>query len=102
MAGKIVVTLDIMLCKRKMTLTEVAEKVGITIANMSILKTGRARAIRVSTLEKLCEILECQPGDLLEYQENPVVRSPRKYRKRSAAQTPDAGDAKGGKDGEDS
>jgi putative transcriptional regulator len=63
----IVVNLDVMLAKRKMSLTELSEKVGITIANMSILKSGKAKAIRFSTLEEICKILECQPGDLLEY-----------------------------------
>jgi putative transcriptional regulator len=61
----IVVNLDVMLARRKMTLTELSEKVGITIANLSILKSGKARAIRFSTLEEIC--LECQPADILEY-----------------------------------
>ncbi len=63
----IVVNLDIMLARRKMSLTELSEKVGITIANMSILKSGKAKAIRFSTLEEICRILQCQPGDILEY-----------------------------------
>lgn len=63
----IVLNLDIMLAKRKMSLTELSEQVGITIANLSILKTGKARAIRFSTLARLCRALNCQPGDLLEY-----------------------------------
>lgn len=63
----IVFNIDIMLAKRKMTLTELSEKVGITIANLSILKTGKARAVRVDTLNRLCTALECQPGDLLEF-----------------------------------
>ncbi|MBL0882741.1 MAG: helix-turn-helix transcriptional regulator [Chitinophagaceae bacterium] len=63
----IVVNLDIMLARRKMSLTELSERVGITIANMSILKSGRAKAIRFSTLEEICRILDCQPGDILEY-----------------------------------
>ena len=63
----IVVNLDIMLARRKMSLTELSEKVGITIANMSILKSGKAKAIRFSTLEEICKILVCQPGDMLEY-----------------------------------
>ncbi|MBV9986414.1 MAG: helix-turn-helix transcriptional regulator [Chitinophagaceae bacterium] len=67
----IVVNLDIMLARRKMSLTELSEKVGITIANMSILKSGKAKAIRFSTLEEICRILECQPGDLLEYMDEP-------------------------------
>jgi len=63
-----VVTLDDLLHARRMTLTELAERVGLTIANLSILKTGKARAIRFSTLEAICRELECQPGDLLAYQ----------------------------------
>lgn len=63
----IVVNLDVMLARRKMSLTELSEKVDITIANMSILKSGKAKAIRFSTLEEICKVLECQPGDLLEY-----------------------------------
>jgi putative transcriptional regulator len=63
----IVVNLDVMLARRKMRLGTLAEQVGITPQNLSVLKTGRARAIRFSTLEKLCEALECQPGDLFEY-----------------------------------
>ena len=66
--GRIVVTLDELLYQRRMTLTELAEKVDITLANLSILKTGKARAIRFSTLEAICRVLECQPGDLLGYQ----------------------------------
>ena len=67
MEGEIIFNIDVMLAKRKMSVTELAEKVGITIANMSILKTGKAKAIKVSTLAKLCDALDCQPGDLLEY-----------------------------------
>lgn len=63
----IVVNLDVMLAKRKMSLTQLCEQIGITIANMSVLKTGKAKAIRFSTLESICEVLECQPGDILEY-----------------------------------
>jgi len=63
----IIVNLDVMLAKRKMSLSELSEKVGITLANLSILKTGKARAIRFSTLETICEVLECQPGDILEF-----------------------------------
>jgi len=63
----IVVNLDVMLAKRKMRSNELAELVGITTANLSILKTGKAKAIRFSTLEAICEILDCQPGDILEY-----------------------------------
>ena len=65
--GKIVVTLDELLYQRRMTLTELAERVDITLANLSILKTGKAKAIRFSTLEAICRVLECQPGDLLGY-----------------------------------
>ncbi|MBP6455575.1 MAG: helix-turn-helix transcriptional regulator [Chitinophagaceae bacterium] len=64
---KIIINLDVEMAKRKMSLTELSEKVGITMANLSILKSGKAKAIRFSTLEKICEILECQPGDILEY-----------------------------------
>jgi putative transcriptional regulator len=64
----IVVNVDIMLAKRKMSSTELAEKVGITPVNLSILKTGKAKAVRFSTLSALCKALDCQPGDLLEYQ----------------------------------
>jgi putative transcriptional regulator len=63
----IVVNLDVMLAKRKMKSNELAEKIDITLANLSILKTGKAKAIRFSTLEAICEILECQPSDILEY-----------------------------------
>ena len=65
--GKILVNVDVMMAKRKMSLTELAEKIDITPANLSVLKTGKAKAIRFSTLEKICEALECQPGDILEY-----------------------------------
>lgn len=67
----IIARLDEMLYERRMTLTELSERVGITLANLSILKTGKARAIRFSTLESLCEVLGCQPGDLLEYRPEP-------------------------------
>lgn len=63
----IIVNLDVMLAKRKMSLTELSEKVDVTISNLSILKTGKAKAIRFSTLEAICEALNCQPGDILEY-----------------------------------
>ncbi|MDQ2766439.1 MAG: helix-turn-helix transcriptional regulator [Gemmatimonadota bacterium] len=63
----IIVRLDDLLYARRMTLTELSEKIGITLANLSVLKTGKARAIRFSTLEAICEALACQPGDLLEY-----------------------------------
>ena len=67
MEGTIIFNIDVMLARRKMSLTELAEKVGITAANMSILKTGKARAIKVSTLAKICAALDCQPGDILEF-----------------------------------
>ena len=63
----IVFHIDIMLAKRKMSLTELSERVGITLANLSILKTGKARAVRMETLDRLCAALDCQPGDLLEF-----------------------------------
>ena len=63
----IIVNLDVMLAKRKMRSNELAERIGITTANLSILKTGKAKAIRFSTLELICEILECQPGDIMEF-----------------------------------
>ncbi|KMK75901.1 helix-turn-helix domain-containing protein [Alkalihalobacillus pseudalcaliphilus] len=63
----IIVNVDVMLAKRKMSVTELSERVGITMANMSILKTGKAKAVRFSTLEAICEALNCQPGDILEY-----------------------------------
>lgn len=65
----IVVNLDVMMARRKMSLGELSDKVGITPANLSILKTGKAKAIRFSTLEAICRILDCQPGDILEYRE---------------------------------
>ncbi|MBQ3629955.1 MAG: helix-turn-helix transcriptional regulator [Prevotella sp.] len=68
--GKIIVNLDVEMAKRKMSLGELAERIGLTQANLSILKTGKARAIRFSTLEAICHELGCQPGDLLEYRED--------------------------------
>ena len=65
----IIVNLDVMMAKRKIFLNELAEKVGITNANLSILKTGKAKAIRFSTLEAICRVLNCQPGDILEFRE---------------------------------
>lgn len=64
----IIVNLDVMMAKRKMTLNSLSEKVGITLSNLSILKQGKARAVRFSTLELLCKALDCQPGDILEFQ----------------------------------
>ena len=66
----IVVNLDVMMAKRKMSLNELSEKVGLTLSNLSILKTGKAQATRFSTLEAICEVLDCQPGDILEYVED--------------------------------
>lgn len=63
----LIINLDVMLAKRKMNVTELSGKVGITLANISILKNGKAKAIRFSTLEKICQALDCQPGDILEY-----------------------------------
>ena len=63
----IIVNLDVMMAKRKMSLNELSEKVDLTLANLSILKTGKAKAVRFSTLEAICKALDCQPGDLLEY-----------------------------------
>lgn len=68
----IVVNIDVMLAKRKMSVTELSERVGITMANLSILKNGKAKAVRFSTLEAICRALNCQPGDILEYE--PDVR----------------------------
>ena len=65
----IIVNLDVVMAQRKMSLNELSEKVGLTLANLSILKTGKAKAIRFSTLEAICKVLECQPGDILEYVE---------------------------------
>lgn len=66
----IIVNLDVMMAKRKMSLNELSEKVDLTLSNLSVLKTGKAKAVRFSTLEAICNALECQPGDLLEYREN--------------------------------
>ena len=65
----IVINIDVMLAKRKMSVTELAEKVGITLANISVLKNGKVKAIRLSTLDAICRALACQPGEILEYQE---------------------------------
>ena len=67
MDGEIIFNIDVMLAKRKMSVTELAQRVGITIANISILKNGKAKALKITTLAKLCEALDCQPGDILEY-----------------------------------
>ena len=65
--GEIVFNIDVMLARRKMSVTQLSERVGITIGNISVLKNGRAKAVKISTLLKLCEALDCQPGDLMEY-----------------------------------
>jgi putative transcriptional regulator len=67
--GRIVVNLDVEMAKRKMSLSELAERVGLTLANLSILKTGKANAVRFTTLEAICRELGCQPGDILEYRD---------------------------------
>ncbi len=67
--GRIIVNLDVEMAKRKMSLSELAEKVGLTLANLSILKTGKAKAVRFTTLEAICRELGCQPGDILEYRD---------------------------------
>lgn len=66
----IIVNLDVMLAKRKMPLTELSQKVGITMSNLSILKSNKAKAVRFSTLDRICRVLDCQPSDILEYQED--------------------------------
>ena len=71
----IIVNLDVMLAKRKVSSGELAEKIGITAANLSILKTGKAKAIRFSTLDAICKVLECQPGDILEFKDNSETTS---------------------------
>ena len=67
MEGEIIFNIDVMLAKRKMSVTELADKVGFTMANISLLKNGKIKALKISTLNKLCKVLECQPSDLLEY-----------------------------------
>ena len=67
--GKIIVNLDVEMAKRKMSLSELADRVGLTLANLSILKTGKAKAVRFTTLEAICRVLGCQPGDILEYRD---------------------------------
>ena len=71
----ICINLDVMMAKRKMRLKNLAQEVGITEANLSILKNGKAKAVRLSTLDKLCEVLECQPGDILEFEVNNDLKS---------------------------
>ncbi len=70
MEDEIIFNIDVMLAKRKMSVTELAERVGITITNISILKNGKAKALKISTLAKLCAALDCQPGDILEYRKS--------------------------------
>ena len=70
----IIINIDVMLAKRKMSVTELTEKVGITLANLSILKNGKARAIRFSTLEAICKALDCQPGDIVEYKSDEAAQ----------------------------
>ena len=67
----IVINVDVMLAKRKMSVTTLSEKVGLTMANVSLLKNGKVKAIKLSTLNKICEVLDCQPGDILEYEKTP-------------------------------
>lgn len=76
----IIINIDVMLAKRKMSVTELAENVGITLANISILKNGKAKAIRLSTLEAICRTLNCQPGDILEYKNELLVIKPSERR----------------------
>lgn len=71
MEDEIIFNIDVMLAKRKMSVTELAERVGITISNISILKNGKAKALKITTLAKLCAALDCQPGDILEYRRSP-------------------------------
>ncbi len=66
----IVINIDVMLAKRKMSVTELSEKVGITMANLSVLKNGRAKAVKIETLNKICAALDCQPGDILEFRKD--------------------------------
>lgn len=69
----IIINLDVMLAKRKMSVTELSNRVGITMANISILKNGKAKAVRLETLDKICDILACQPGDILEYRKEELI-----------------------------
>ncbi len=72
----IVVNLDVVMAQRKMSLNELSDKVGLTLSNLSILKTGKAKAIRFSTLEAICNVLDCQPGDIMEYVDDKEVQIP--------------------------
>ena len=78
----IIINIDVMLAKRKMSVTELSEKVGITMANLSILKNGKAKAIRFSTLEGICKALDCQPGDIMEYRSDEDTTEPMNKRGR--------------------
>ena len=69
----IIVNVDVMLAKRKMKVSTLADEVGITVANMSVLKNGKAKAIRIETLDKICQVLQCQPGDILEWREDDKI-----------------------------
>jgi putative transcriptional regulator len=71
----IIINLDVMMAKRKMSLNELSDRVGITISNLSVLKTGKAKAIRIETLEAICKALDCQPGDILEYAQPTVIEN---------------------------
>ncbi|UFH34949.1 helix-turn-helix domain-containing protein [Flavobacterium acetivorans] len=73
----IIVNLDVVMAKRKMSLNELSDKVGLTLSNLSILKTGKAKAIRFSTLETICNVLDCQPGDILEYVDDKEIKTSR-------------------------
>ena len=77
----IIVNLDVMLARRKMSLTELSERVGVTMANLSILKTGKARAMRFTTLNAICKALDCQPGDILEYRRDEKSRNKKQEQK---------------------
>jgi len=68
----IIINIDVMLAKRKMSVTELTERVGLTMANVSLIKNGKVKAVKLSTLAKICEALDCQPGDILEYRKEPV------------------------------
>lgn len=74
--GEIIFNIDVMLARRKMSVTELSQRVGITTSNLSVLKNDKAKALKISTLTKLCQALECQPGDLLEYRETPENPQP--------------------------
>ena len=83
----IVINIDVMLAKRKMSVTELSERVGITLANISVLKNGKAKAIRLSTLEGICRALQCQPGDVLEYRDDAPLDSPQVLASAAVAAT---------------